>query len=101
VLGDQEVDEEVDPTRQGGVRCAAVRQQRRTCLSACLDLMSVDGDDEIGSRREVAVDRADANAGPGGDVAHGHIDAGSDESRGGRVQQCLLVTPGVGPLPRG
>ncbi len=52
VLGDQEVDEKVDPTRQGGVRCAAVRQQYRTGLSACLDLVSVDGDDEIGSRRE-------------------------------------------------
>jgi hypothetical protein len=89
-----------DPPCQGGVRCAVVRQQCRTGLSACLDLVPVDGDDEIGSRREAAVDRADASAGPGGDVAHGHIDAGSDESRGGRVQQCLLVTPGVGPLPR-
>ena len=34
VLGDQEVDEEVNPASQGGVRCAAVRQQRRTGLSA-------------------------------------------------------------------
>jgi hypothetical protein len=48
VLGDQEVDEEADPPRQGGVRCAAVRQQCRTGLSACLDLVPVDGDDEIG-----------------------------------------------------
>ncbi len=40
VLGDQEVDEEVDPPCQGGVRCAAVRQQCRTSLSACLDLVS-------------------------------------------------------------
>jgi len=35
------------------------------------------------------------------DEVTGMVDAGSDESRGGRVQQCLLVTPGVGPLPRG
>jgi hypothetical protein len=54
-----------DPTRQRGVRCAAVRQQCRTGLSACLDLVPVDGDYEIGSRREVTVDRAHANAGLG------------------------------------
>jgi hypothetical protein len=46
-------------------RCAAVRQQCRTGLSACLDLVPVDGDYEIGSRREVTVDRAHANAGLG------------------------------------
>lgn len=62
---------------RGGVRCAAVRQQCRTGLSACLDLVLVDGDDEIGSRREAAVDRTNPNAGLGRDVAHGHIDAGS------------------------
>ena len=33
VLGDQEVGEEVNPPGQGGVRCAAVRQQGRTGLT--------------------------------------------------------------------
>jgi hypothetical protein len=73
----------------------------RTGLSARLDLVTVDGDDEIGSRREVAVDRAHAHPGPGRDLAHGHINAGSNESRGRRGQQGLLVPPGVGPLPQG
>jgi hypothetical protein len=62
--------------------------------------VAVDGDDEVGSRREVPVDRADADAGCGGDVAHGHVDTGGNEGRGGDAEQGLLVTPGVGPFPR-
>ena len=41
-----------------------------------------------------------ADAGPGGDLTHRHVDAGLDERRGGRVEQRRLVPPGVGPLPR-
>jgi hypothetical protein len=39
VLGDQEVDEQVDPPRQGGVRRVAVRQRGRAGLGARLDLV--------------------------------------------------------------
>ena len=102
MLGGQEIDEEGYPSPEclvGG--CAVYRHQGGTGLGAGLDLVPVDGDDQIGSRREVAVDRAHPDAGPSRDIAHGHIDAGRDEERGGGGEQRLLVTPGVGPLPRG
>jgi hypothetical protein len=79
------------------VRRGAISQQHRTGLGTCLDLVPVGGDDEIGSRMEVAVDGADADAGLGCDVADGHIDARGDESRRGRIEQRILVWPGVDP----
>src|ERR1700751_6097289 len=82
------------------VRRIAFREKSRAGFGAGLDLMSVDGDDQVGSRREGPVDRADADAGPGRDVAHRHVDARLDKRRGGRVEQCRLVPPGIGPLPR-
>jgi hypothetical protein len=63
VLGDQEVNEEIHPFRQRGVRCAAARQQGWARFGAGIDLMAVDGDDEVGPGREVAVDRAHPDAG--------------------------------------
>jgi hypothetical protein len=75
VLGDEEVDEEVDPLPQCGVGRCAARQEGWTGLSAGIDLMSVDGGDQIRSRREVAVDRARADAGSGRDVADRRFDA--------------------------
>jgi EmrB/QacA subfamily drug resistance transporter len=98
VLGDQEVDEQVDPARERGVRSGALRQQRRAGRGARFDLMPVDRHDQVGPGGEVAVDRADADAGPGGDRADRRIDPGRDEHRGGRVEQRLLVAPGVRPL---
>ncbi|MDT5241402.1 MAG: hypothetical protein QOD97_3600, partial [Mycobacterium sp.] len=92
-LGDQEIHEEVDPVRQSGMRRVAVAQQDRTRIGARLDLVAVDGDDEVGSRREVPVDGADADAGCGCDVTHGHVDTGGNEGRG---DDGLLVAPGVG-----
>ena len=77
------------------MRRGAISQQHRTGLGTCLDLVPVGGDDEIGSRMEVAVDGADA--GLGCDVADGHIDARGDESRRGRIEQRILVWPGVDP----
>ncbi|GIJ19824.1 hypothetical protein Vlu01_04480 [Micromonospora lutea] len=62
--------------------------------------MPVDGDDQVGASREMAVDRTDAHAGPDGDVTHRSIDAGVDEGCGGGLKQRLLVALGVGPLPR-
>ena len=81
------------------MRRGAISQQHRTGLGTCLDLVPVGGDDEIGSRMEVAVDGADADAdaGLGCDVADGHIDARGDESRRGRIEQRILVWPGVDP----
>ena len=100
VLGDEEVDEHADPAGQGAVRPVALRQQHGTGFGAGLDLVPVDGDDQVGSRREVPVDRADAHAGPGRDVAHRHVDPGLDECCSGRLQQRRLIPPGVGPLAR-
>jgi hypothetical protein len=70
VLGGQEVDEQADPPRQRGVRRTAARQQGRPCLGAGFDLVAVDGYDQVGPGREVAVDRAHADAGLGRDVAY-------------------------------
>jgi hypothetical protein len=101
VLSAQEVDEEADPLRQRGVRCAAAGQQGRPGLGAGVDLVPVDGDDEVGPGREVTVDRAHPDAGLGRDVAYRRVHAGGDEDVGGGSEQGLLVTPGVGPLMRG
>ena len=49
VLGDQEVDEYADPADQRTVRPVAVRQQDRAGFGAGLDLVPVDGDDQVGS----------------------------------------------------
>jgi hypothetical protein len=68
VLGDQEVDEHTDPAGQRTVRPVAARKQDWAGFGAGLDLVPVDGDDQVSSRREVPVDRADADAGPGRDV---------------------------------
>ena len=67
------------------VRRVALGQRGRAGFGAGLDLVPVDGDDQVGSRWEVPVDRAEADAGPGRDVAHRHVNAGLDERRGGRV----------------
>ncbi len=48
VLGDQEVDEEVDPAGQRGVRFVAAGQQGWPGFGAGVDLVAVDGDDEVG-----------------------------------------------------
>ncbi|GHD19332.1 hypothetical protein GCM10010313_50340 [Streptomyces violarus] len=55
VLGHQEVDEEVDPLPQCGVRGRAAREQGRAGLGAGVDLVPVDGDDEVRPVGEVAV----------------------------------------------
>jgi hypothetical protein len=70
VLGGQEVNEQVDPLRQRGVRCA--RQQGWSGLGAGIGLVAVDGDDEVCPGREVAVDRAQPDSGLGRDVAYRH-----------------------------
>ena len=101
VRRDREIDEEIDPLPKRGVRTCAALQQGRTGFGAGLDLVSVDGNDEIRSRREVAVDRARPDAGLGRDIAYRHLDAGRDKERGGGVEQRLLVAPGVGPLGLG
>jgi hypothetical protein len=61
--------------------------------------VAVDGDDEVGPRREVAVDRADPDARPRGDVAHRRVDPRGDEGRRRRVEEGLLVAAGVGAAP--
>jgi Phosphorylase superfamily len=101
VLGDQEVDKEIDPLRQRGVRCAAGRQQSGPGFGASVDLVAVDGDDQIRPGREVTVNRAHPDSGLGRDVAHRRLYARRDEDGGGGCQQGLLVAPGIGPFPRG
>ncbi|GAA3063131.1 hypothetical protein GCM10020254_03820 [Streptomyces goshikiensis] len=63
--------------------------------------MAVDRDDEVRAGGEVAVDRADADAGLGRDVAHRRFHARRDEDRRGRVQQGPLVAPDVLALRSG
>ena len=51
VLGDQEVGEEIDPAGQRCARCAAAGQQGWPGFGAGVDLVAVDGDDEVGPGR--------------------------------------------------
>jgi hypothetical protein len=75
VLGDQKVDEEVDPLTQCIHRRFGAGQQARTRLGARLDLVAVDGGDEIRPRREVAVDRPHPDTRFGRDLADRRVDA--------------------------
>jgi len=98
MLRDQEINEEVDPPTECSMRRAPIRQQDRTSLSACLDLMAVHGNNEIRSRREVAVNRPHPDASRRRDVAHWRLNTGRDENGGGGGEQRLLVALRVGPL---
>ena len=97
MLGDQKINEEVDPLTECRVRRATLRQQDRTSLGAGLDLMAVHGHHEIRSRREVAVYRPHSDASRRGDVTHRRLDTGRDEHGGGGGEQRLLVALRVGP----
>ena len=77
------------------MRCGAICEQCRTSFSTCLYLVPVDGDDEIGSRREVAVDCAHPDASLGRDVAYRHFHAGRDEECGGGIKQRQLGYAGL------
>ena len=59
--------------------------------------MAVHGNNEIRSRREVAVNRPHPNASRRCDVTHRCLDTGLDEHGGGGKQR-LLVALRVGPL---
>jgi hypothetical protein len=74
--------------------------QRRTGFGTGFHLVPVDSDDEIGPRREVSIDGSYAGSGSGGNVPHRRIHPRVEERRGGGVQQCLLVAPGINPLMR-
>ncbi len=54
MFGDEEVDEEVNPLSQCVEWGAGTGQQIRAGLGACLDLVVVDGCDEIRPGREVS-----------------------------------------------
>jgi hypothetical protein len=96
MLGDQKINEEVDPLTERRVRRATLRQQDRASLGAGLDLMAVHGNNEIRSRREVAVNRSHPDASRSRDVTHRRLDTGRDEHGGGGEQR-LLVALRVGP----
>ena len=53
-------------------------KESRTSISARLDLVTMDGNDEVGSCREVPVDRADNNPSPSCDVTDRHVDTGAN-----------------------
>jgi hypothetical protein len=96
LLGGDVADEALQPRRQrlpglelrefGG----AARQR--------LDLVHVDGPHEVGPRREVPIQRADADAGTTGDVLERGraVRLGERLARGGH--QLLVVAERVGPL---
>jgi hypothetical protein len=98
MLRDQEINEEVDPLTECSVRRATICQQDWTSLGAGLDLMAVHGNNEIRSRREVAVNRPHPDASRRRDVTHWRLDTGRDEHGGGGGQQRLFVALRVGSL---
>jgi len=68
MLGDQEINEQVDPLMQCRERGTGAGQQSRAGLGAGLNLMTVDRDDEIRPGREMPVDRRDPDASTGRDL---------------------------------
>jgi hypothetical protein len=105
MLGDQEINEEVDPLTECSVWRATLHQQDWTSLGASLDLMAVHSNHEIRSRREVAVNRPHPDTSRRRDITHWCLDTGLDEHGGGGGEQALLVALRVGPslsgcLPR-
>ena len=81
VLSDQEINEQVNPLPECCERRVSTGQPGRAGLGAGLDLVAVDGDDEVRPSREVAVDRPDPDTGPGRDLTDRRVDAGGDEHR--------------------
>jgi hypothetical protein len=60
--------------------------------------MTVNRDDKVRPRREVAIDGPDPDAGLGSDVTNRRVDAGGDEDSGGSGEERLFVALSVGPL---
>ena len=63
-----------------------------------LDLVPVDGHDEVRAGREVAIDGPDPDAGLGSDLTDRRVDAGGDKDSGGGREEGLLVALCIGPL---
>ncbi len=91
MLGDQEINEEIDPLTQGSVWRVGIRQQDQTSLGARLNLMTVHRNHEIRARRKVAVYRSYPNACRRRNVTHRHLNAGRDKHGSGGGKQRLLV----------
>jgi hypothetical protein len=98
MLRDQEINKEVDPLSEGSVRRATICQQDRTGLGAGLNLMAVHGNNEVRSRREVAVNRSHPDSSLRSDVTHRRFDTGLDKHGCGGCEQRLLVALRVGSL---
>jgi hypothetical protein len=101
MLGDQEIDEKVDPLTKCRMRRATIREQNRTSFGAGLDLMAVHGNNKVCSCREVAVNRPHPDASRSRDVTHWSLDTGPDEHGGSGGEQRLLVALRVGPYLSG
>jgi hypothetical protein len=101
MLGDQEINEEVDPLTECRVRRTTFRQQGRTRLGTGFDLMAVHGNHKIRSGREMAVNRPHPDASRSRAVTHWSLDTGRDEHGGGGGEQRLLVALRVGPTLSG
>jgi hypothetical protein len=98
MLGDQEINEKVDPLTKCSIRRASIGQQDWTSLGAGLNLMAVHSNNEIRSRWEVAVNRPHPDASRCCDVTHRRLDTGLDEDGGSGGKQRLLVALRVGPF---
>lgn len=72
-----------------------------TRLGEGLDLVPVDGHDEVRAGREVAIDGPDPDAGLGSDLTDRRVDAGGDKDSGGGREEGLLVALCIGPFARG
>jgi hypothetical protein len=68
VLGDQEIGAGVDPLPECRERRDGAGRQARAGLGAYLDLVTVEGDDQIRPSREAAVDRPHPDARSGRDL---------------------------------
>ncbi len=95
VLGDEELHEGADPLLESLPRLGRVLQLLGEG-DALVDLMTVDGDDELGPVREMSVHGADTQSGPPRDVPDGGLHAPLHEHLGRGIQECLTGTSGAG-----
>ena len=99
LLGGQVVHEPVEPGHQGLPGRLVGQVDGRPAQG--VDLLDVDGLEQVLAGREVAVEGADPHPGPAGDVLQGGRLAVLGEGLPAGGDQLLVVPPGVGPLRAG
>lgn len=94
-----EVGEALEPFRQSLRRLVGLDEGRRG-VGRSIDLTVEHGDDQIGAKREVAVERGRAHAGSGSDSPDRHVDAVLGELLFSGDEERVDVALGIGTRQR-